>query len=598
MMRGCRMGRYASKSISVVRAGTACTRLCQQRIYGMSAAEHLGVGHEALATGRWEDARRAFEAVLADGDQPDACFGMAVAAWWQGSNEESISHGTRAYALYSQFGEVANAVQCAVWLAITYKANFANFAVANGWLGRAERLLERLDTGPLNGWVWIARAYRMADLDKAVRLSQNALAVAKAAGDIDLELVALSQLGLHRVGLGDTEAGLALIDEATAAALAGEASSLDTVVYACCDMLNACELAADLERAAQWCRVADKFVETYGCPFLYAECRIYYGSVLAAKGRWRDAERELGVGLRITHDSCPALHDRASVRLAGLRIRQGRLEEADQLIAGLGDSVDAQEEAALTSAALLLARGDAQAARTKLEVRTRQLDEHRSRLAAALDLLLDAQLEVGDIHAAAAAAQRLAEVAAASHNDALRATAAAAQGRVAGAEGRLDTAISALDAALTLWVGIDRPYEVARTRFDLARACTASFVDVALEQAQRALANFDALGASIDADRAAAFVRQHGGVVRIGHKRGSTLTAREEEVLRLLGAGLSNPEIAARLYVSRKTASHHVSHILTKLNLRNRAEAAAYAMTTALPVEAPQASRRARPDAK
>ena len=50
-------------------------------------------------------------------------------------------------------------------------------------------------------------------------------------------------------------------------------------------------------------------------------------------------------------------------------------------------------------------------------------------------------------------------------------------------------------------------------------------------------------------------------------------------MLRLLAAGLTNPEIAARLHVSRKTAAHHVSHILTKLNLRNRAEAAAFAVT-------------------
>jgi DNA-binding NarL/FixJ family response regulator len=49
-------------------------------------------------------------------------------------------------------------------------------------------------------------------------------------------------------------------------------------------------------------------------------------------------------------------------------------------------------------------------------------------------------------------------------------------------------------------------------------------------------------------------------------------------VLRLLGLGLTNPELAERLQVSRKTASHHVSSILTKLGLSNRAQAAAYAV--------------------
>jgi ATP/maltotriose-dependent transcriptional regulator MalT len=530
----------------------------------------------ALTEGRWAEARAAFEAALADEETAEECFGLAMALWWLGENHACVEQCGRAYTLFRESGDAQRAAQSAVWLAITYKANFANYAAANGWINRAERLLEPFAPGPLHGWVWVARAYRLTDLDTAEELTERAAEIARAAGDVDLELVAMAQLGLIRVGKGHIDAGFGMIDEAMAASLAGERSTLDTVVYACCDMLHACELASDVERAAQWCQVADDFVARYGCPFLYAECRIYYGSVLTATGRWDEADRELRAGVRITAGASPGLHRRALARLAGLRVRQGRLEDAEQLLANVRAGVEAEAEASVLTAALSLARGDAPGAGRILEERLRHLEDHRWHLAGALDLLVDAYITAGRIEAATGAMERLEATADAARSRHLDALAAGARGRLLLAKGEL-RGVAHLETALQVWSSLGLPLESARTRFALARALVTDEPDTAIDHARRALTGFEDLGAAIDADRAASFLRALGIVPRTGLKRAGVLTMRERDVLRLLGAGLSNPEIAERLHVSRKTASHHVSNILSKLGLRNRAEAAAHA---------------------
>ena len=66
--------------------------------------------------------------------------------------------------------------------------------------------------------------------------------------------------------------------------------------------------------------------------------------------------------------------------------------------------------------------------------------------------------------------------------------------------------------------------------------------------------------------------------MRRGPNALGSLTTREQEILTLLGEGLSNREIAARLFITPKTVEHHFGHVLTKLDLKRRGEAAAFAL--------------------
>jgi DNA-binding CsgD family transcriptional regulator len=527
----------------------------------------------ALREGRWQDARDELAAALAEEETGDLLERMADACWWLCDAPASVRHRERAWVKFRQAGDILRAGRAAVDLCICYLVNLGNDAAARGWLGRAERVLRGVEHNPVQGWIWLMQGYMSPDAATAQERITQALEFAQTTADVDLELVALSDLGFALVVGGQVDAGLAMLDEAMAGTLGGEYRRLDTVVFATCSMLAACHLAGDLYRATKWCRVADDFMNTYGSPFLYARCRTHYGGVLVAAGQWVEAESQLQAALRMSEDAGSGPRLQALAQLADLRTRQGRLEEAEALLALMDDTGDA----ALAAAALRMARGEPAVAAGILERRAKLLGECNIEAAATLAMLVEAHLGDGDLASACEVAARLRIVADTQDRAPAQALAVVTSARIAAAESRTEEAIDDFERALDRLARLDRPLDTARVRLELARLLAQPRRQLAVAEATQAFATFEQLGAAADANAAAAFLRELGAPARSGPRNLDGLTAREHEVLGLVAAGLSNPEIAQRLYISRKTASNHVSSILTKLGLRNRAELAAYA---------------------
>jgi DNA-binding NarL/FixJ family response regulator len=134
-------------------------------------------------------------------------------------------------------------------------------------------------------------------------------------------------------------------------------------------------------------------------------------------------------------------------------------------------------------------------------------------------------------------------------------------------------------AAFDAWTALGCPYHAAR-------ALGASDEEADL---RRALGELQRLGARPAAAQVSRRLRELGarGVQR--GPRPSTranpggLTDRELEVLALVSDGLTNAEIAGRLFLSEKTVGHHVSAILRKLEVRTRGEASAEAARLGIP---------------
>jgi ATP/maltotriose-dependent transcriptional regulator MalT len=527
---------------------------------------------EALGRGAWKEARSAFEDAARADESPEILFGLGIALWWLGEIRGSVRCLEQAYAAFRRRSDQVQAASVALELCFLYHKNLGNHAVGDGWMARAARLVDEFDLQPLRGWVLLNKACCCSDPDQSETWARQARQLALGGEDRGLELCALSQIGAALIDKGRIDEGIPLIDEAMAGALACE-GQLDTVVVTTCRMIESYDRCADFQRAVQWLRETDRFIERYGCPYLNVTCRAHYGGVLFATGEWQNAEEELRAALELSGDAMPALRGEALARLAELRLAQGRIEEAERLLAGFED----HEAAAAVCARIHLLRGKLALA---IAVIQRRLDaiggENRVEGAVLLELLGEAEIGQGQVEGAAERGRKLAELGSTLGCQVMFARGERLRGRALAA-GANEAANRHLEVALREFVRLEMPFETARTRLLLAQALHEHESEVAEAEARAALVIFENLGAKEKAGAAATLLREIENKTRKLISKISGLSQREVEVLCLVAQGMSNQKIADQLTLSKHTVHRHVSSILTKLDLHSRTSAAAYA---------------------
>ena len=534
----------------------------------------IAAGWAALSAGRWLEARARFQETLARAAAPAALEGMSWADWWLEDVSACLDTRERAYQMYRQAGDARGAARVALWLGDSYIEFRGATAVADGWFGRAARILEDLEPAPEHGWLAVFEANAALDRHDtaaAKRLAERARGLGSRFGAVDLEMFSLATEGVAMVDEGDVEQGMRCLDEATAAALSGEYENLAPAAWTCCRLMSACEDLRDYERGAQWCEKIEEFGLRMDTRFVTGVCRAHYAVILTWHGSWDEAERELTAALDGLTAKRPYWRSEALVRLGGLRRRQGRLAEAEELFAQTPEHPLAQQGLAELS----LDREDPGTARDLLERLLRRIPRSTAPgRAVLLELLVSAAAAMGDSEAASTRLEELRSLAGVISTPPLRASVRLLEGLLAAGTGDHEGACDRFEDAIDLFTACRAPVEAGRARLELAAALLALGRTGAAEQeARAALQCLEKAGARAGNARAQALLTELG----MSAAGSNTLSDRQLQVLRLVAEGLGDKDIADRLVLSEHTVHRHVANIYLRLGCSSRAAAVAHA---------------------
>src|SRR5262245_46756018 len=518
----------------------------------------------------WADSSRLFQAADCDVRlEPEDLERLATATYLTGRDDESETFRARAHQTLLDRGDPEGAARTAFWLAFGLLQRGAT-ALASGWLARAERVLTeaQLDS-VVSGYLLIPAAIeRVVQGDPVAGHAafDQAAQIARRFGDRDLAALACHGRGRALIRLGKIGEGVALLDEAMVAVIAGEVSPMLTGdVY--CSVLEGCQEVFDLRRAYEWTTSLTRWCAAQpGLVRYRAECLLYRAEVMQSRGNWRDAARD-------AQDASELLISRplagaAFYRLGEIHRLRGEFDKAE---AAYSRANERGRKPHPGLSLLRLAQGRIDAAATAIRwvlLDTRARAARARMLAAAVEILLGA----GDLDHARAAAAELSEIAAEVGAPLLSAVSAHATGAVLLSDGDIAGASSSLGQAWETWRDLEMPYEEAQTCVLLAAVCDRRGDQdgrrLELETARR-------LFKQLNAEHCLARITEqsvHETCQPVG-----PLSEREVQVLRLIAAGKTNRDIGGELFISEKTVARHVSNIFDKLGVSSRAGATAWA---------------------
>ncbi len=444
-----------------------------------------------------DDARRGLEAVDLEA--------LAKSAWWIGLPGEAIAIFERAYAAHLERGDRSRAAFLALTLRRQYGAKLAG-SVAQGWLSRAEQLLEDEPESVAHGYLALAHgdlAQGRGELDHALAHYDRAVEIASRSDDPDLPVWGAMRRSEVLAVTGRLDEAWGLMEGAAAAAVGGEIGPFTTgAVF--CNVMAACREMGDYRRGSEWADVAKRWCERQDITGFPGICRVHRAEFMRLTGAWAEAEAEVRRACDELRDFHPAIAGAAFHELGEVRLRMGDLAGAEE---AFRQAQELGEEPQPGRALLLLAQGNPDAAAASIRGSLEELTWNR--LARAR--LLPAQAEIarirGDAGTAAAAAAELEEIAKEFGTAAIRAAAAQAAGVAALLREEPEEAARRFRESRRLWREVDAPFETATAAVLLGEAhVAAGDAESAKLELEAARSTFERLGAGPDAARSAALL--------------------------------------------------------------------------------------------